>query len=172
MSLLHLGRSAELDDVRRDVRAPRRCMKPSPWPPIAHTSNFLACASHSLIPQREAKEVGVRAATALVGGDHIIPTPSPCRADEEGVPVLGVGGLMCAATADLLAVGARLPLALLRLPHLGAATISIALVSSGCSAHSGSSSYFFGSCIFVLLCRPGASGGPCLQASAGFPLPR
>src|SRR5438477_233662 len=119
---LHLRPVAELDDVRYDLRA-QALHEAQALAADRADFHFLALSLPLLVfPEREAEEIGVQgAAQALVGGDDDHPHALHRVAlDEEGVPVLGVGVAdVRGDVADLLAVGARVAHALLRLPHLG-----------------------------------------------------
>src|SRR6266571_383582 len=120
--LVHLRPVAELDDVRCDVRA-QALHEPEALAADRAYLDFLALRFPLLVfSEREAEEIGVqRAAQALVGGDDDdADALHRVALDEERVPVLGVGVAdVRGDIADLLAVGARLAHALLRLPHLG-----------------------------------------------------
>jgi len=148
--------------------APRRCMSEALAADRAHL-HLLALRLHFLyFPSARRRRLVFRAPHRPLS---VVITTSDAlhrvALDEEGVPVLGVGVAdVRSDVADLLAVGARLPHALLRFRILEAATISIALVIFRvfCTLR-----------IFILisLClaslslmsSPGASGGPVSSAS-------
>src|SRR6266704_668773 len=88
-------------------------MKPRPLPPIAQTSIFSPCASHSLnFPSARRRRLVFSAPHRPLS---VVTTMMPTPVTVSRGRVADMRG----DVADLLAVGARMAHALLRLPHLG-----------------------------------------------------
>src|SRR5258706_102754 len=119
--VVHLRPVAEVDDVREDVRAQPLHKAEALVADAAHVHLLALALPFLVLRERQALHVGVQApAQALVGRDEDhADALNRVALDQEGVPVFRIGMAdMRGDVADLLAVGARVAHALLRLPHL------------------------------------------------------